>query len=200
MEEQFGGAQPGRGHRALASLYRAGKVARRWSRRTSTTCIKPLALLPNTSSSCTATRPTHCASIARRVTNCLGCEQRFEARQRPRADLHGLRRPHQDRDGLVRPGDARRRDAARGGTDAVCDLFLAIGSSLVVWPAAGFPLMAKRNGAQLGHHQSRADRVRRHRRSRRARGHRRRARTVHHVALPIRALSHALCTAATACR
>jgi NAD-dependent deacetylase len=30
-----------------------------------------------------------------------------------------------------------------------CDLFLAIGSSLVVWPAAGFPLLAKRNGAQL---------------------------------------------------
>ena len=30
-----------------------------------------------------------------------------------------------------------------------CDLFLAIGSSLVVWPAAGLPLMAKRNGARL---------------------------------------------------
>ena len=30
-----------------------------------------------------------------------------------------------------------------------CDLFLAIGSSLVVWPAAGFPIMAKRNGARL---------------------------------------------------
>src|SRR5262249_21481585 len=30
-----------------------------------------------------------------------------------------------------------------------CDLFLAIGSSLVVWPAAGFPLMAKPNGAKL---------------------------------------------------
>jgi len=29
------------------------------------------------------------------------------------------------------------------------DLFIAIGSSLVVWPAAGFPLMAKRNGAAL---------------------------------------------------
>src|SRR3979409_2634871 len=26
MEEQFGGAKPGRGHRALASLYKAGKV------------------------------------------------------------------------------------------------------------------------------------------------------------------------------
>ena len=30
-----------------------------------------------------------------------------------------------------------------------CDVFVAIGSSLVVWPAAGFPLMAKRNGARL---------------------------------------------------
>ena len=29
------------------------------------------------------------------------------------------------------------------------DLFLAIGSSLVVWPAAGFPVRAKRNGARL---------------------------------------------------
>ena len=30
-----------------------------------------------------------------------------------------------------------------------CDLFLSIGSSLVVWPAAGFPLLAKRSGAAL---------------------------------------------------
>jgi NAD-dependent deacetylase len=30
-----------------------------------------------------------------------------------------------------------------------CDLFLAIGSSLVVYPAAGFPLTAKRHGASL---------------------------------------------------
>ena len=30
-----------------------------------------------------------------------------------------------------------------------CDLFLAIGSSLVVYPAAGFPVLAKRNGAAL---------------------------------------------------
>ena len=29
------------------------------------------------------------------------------------------------------------------------DLFLSIGSSLVVWPAAGFPMIAKRNGAAL---------------------------------------------------
>ena len=30
-----------------------------------------------------------------------------------------------------------------------CDLFIAIGSSLVVFPAAGFPELAKRNGARL---------------------------------------------------
>ena len=30
-----------------------------------------------------------------------------------------------------------------------CDLFLAIGSSLVVYPAAGFPTLAKDNGATL---------------------------------------------------
>ncbi len=30
-----------------------------------------------------------------------------------------------------------------------CDLFIAVGSSLVVYPAAGFPVLAKRNGARL---------------------------------------------------
>ena len=30
-----------------------------------------------------------------------------------------------------------------------CDLFIAIGSSLQVFPAAGFPIIAKRNGARL---------------------------------------------------
>ncbi len=35
------------------------------------------------------------------------------------------------------------------GETLACDLFLAIGSSLVVYPAAGFPELAKRNGARL---------------------------------------------------
>ncbi len=30
-----------------------------------------------------------------------------------------------------------------------CDLFIAIGTSLVVYPAAGFPIMAKESGAKL---------------------------------------------------
>jgi NAD-dependent deacetylase len=35
------------------------------------------------------------------------------------------------------------------GETLACDLFLVLGSSLVVYPAAGFPLLAKRNGARL---------------------------------------------------
>jgi NAD-dependent deacetylase len=30
-----------------------------------------------------------------------------------------------------------------------CDLFIVLGSSLVVYPAAGFPRIAKRKGARL---------------------------------------------------
>jgi NAD-dependent deacetylase len=39
-------------------------------------------------------------------------------------------------------------ERARRATLAA-DLFLVLGSSLVVYPAAGFPLLAKRNGARL---------------------------------------------------
>lgn len=48
--------------------------------------------------------------------------------------------------GQSMPGEEMMRaDAAT----RACDLFLAIGSSLVVYPAAGFPILAKRNGARL---------------------------------------------------
>ena len=39
------------------------------------------------------------------------------------------------------------RDAERYTTD--CDLYLVLGSSLVVYPAAGFPVLAKESGAAL---------------------------------------------------
>lgn len=48
--------------------------------------------------------------------------------------------------GQPMPADAMQ--AAEAKTLA-CDLFIAIGSSLVVYPAAGFPMVAKRNGARL---------------------------------------------------
>jgi NAD-dependent deacetylase len=48
-------------------------------------------------------------------------------------------------------GQAMPEQAMRRATELAqnCDLFLAIGSSLVVWPAAGFPLLAKKSGAKL---------------------------------------------------
>ena len=48
--------------------------------------------------------------------------------------------------GQAMPEAAMRRAEA---ATAQCDLFLAIGSSLVVYPAAGFPIHAKRLGATL---------------------------------------------------
>ncbi|MEE2775720.1 MAG: Sir2 family NAD-dependent protein deacetylase [Acidobacteriota bacterium] len=48
--------------------------------------------------------------------------------------------------GQAMPLDEMQRSEAE--TDQ-CDLFLATGSSLVVYPAAGFPALAKRNGARL---------------------------------------------------
>ena len=43
------------------------------------------------------------------------------------------------------PGPMARAEAAT----LACDLFVVLGSSLVVYPAAGFPLLAARNGAAL---------------------------------------------------
>ena len=103
--------------------------------------------------------PEHVVELHGNTTyaTCLDCATRYElpwvrqffeasgrAPSCPSCDGH-IKTAHH----LVRPGDARSGDAPRRGTDASADLFIAIGSSLVVWPAAGFPLMAKRNGARL---------------------------------------------------
>ena len=48
--------------------------------------------------------------------------------------------------GQAMPQDAMARAEAE---TLACDLFLVLGSSLVVYPAAGFPLLAKENGAIL---------------------------------------------------
>jgi NAD-dependent deacetylase len=48
-------------------------------------------------------------------------------------------------------GQAMPKEAMRRAEEATlaCDLFLAVGSSLVVYPASGFPELARRNGARL---------------------------------------------------
>jgi len=48
--------------------------------------------------------------------------------------------------GQPMPLEAMRRAQAESQS---CDLFIAIGSSLVVYPAASFPAVAKQNGSRL---------------------------------------------------
>jgi NAD-dependent deacetylase len=48
--------------------------------------------------------------------------------------------------GQSMPEDAMRRASELAQAS---DLFVVIGSSLVVWPAAGMPLLAKQSGARL---------------------------------------------------
>jgi NAD-dependent protein deacetylase/lipoamidase len=147
MEEKFGGALPGRGHRALASLYRAGKV--------------PAVVTQNIDNlhQASGIAADHVVELHGNTTyaTCLDCAKRYELSWvKQRFEAHGGTAPDCDCGGYIKTatvsfGQAMPVDAMRRAEELTtsCDLFLAIGSSLVVWPAAGFPLMAKRNGARL---------------------------------------------------
>jgi NAD-dependent deacetylase len=147
MEEHFGAAVPGRGHRALASLYRAGKVAG--------IITQNIDGLHQASGVATGDVVELHGNTT--YATCLDCAKRYElAWVRERFTASGGCAPDCDCGGYIKtatvsfgqamPEAAMRR--AQELTDS-CDLFLAIGSSLVVWPAAGFPAAAKRNGARL---------------------------------------------------
>jgi NAD-dependent deacetylase len=147
MEEQFARARPGRGHRALASLYRAGRV--------------PGLVTQNIDNlhQSSGIAPRDIVELHGNTTYalCLECSRRYELDWvRGQFDANEEHAPDCECGGYIKTatvsfGQAmpskemeRAEELARS-----CDLFLAIGSSLVVWPAAGFPLMAKRNGAAL---------------------------------------------------
>jgi NAD-dependent protein deacetylase/lipoamidase len=147
MEDNFAQAKPGRGHRALASLYRAGKV--------------PALVTQNIDNlhQASGIAPQHVVELHGNTTYalCLDCGERYElAWVKQRFESSGWHAPDCGCGGYIKTatvsfGQAMPVEAMRRAEDLSmsCDLFLAIGSSLVVWPAAGFPLMAKRNGAAL---------------------------------------------------
>ena len=89
-----------------------------------------------------------CLDCAAAVRIALGA-RRNSPRPGPRARLSGC--GGHIKTATVSFGQAMPEQAMRRAEELTlgCDLFLAVGSSLVVWPAAGFPLMAKRNGARL---------------------------------------------------
>ncbi|MEX0751761.1 MAG: Sir2 family NAD-dependent protein deacetylase [Xanthobacteraceae bacterium] len=147
LEEQFSAALPGRGHRALASLHRAGKV--------------PTVITQNIDNLHQASGiPSECVVELHGNTtyaHCLDCAARYELSWvRERFEPAGRAPDCPQCGGHIKPatvsfGQAMPEAAMRRAEElaTACDLFLAIGSSLVVWPAAGFPLIAKRNGAAL---------------------------------------------------
>jgi NAD-dependent deacetylase len=148
MDAQFSAARPGRGHLALASLYRTGKA--------------PAVITQNIDNlhQSSGIAPEHVIELHgnNSYALCLECSRRYEldwVRQkfvaaRERApdcpDCGGYIKTATISFGQAMPEREMRR-AEQLTLD--CDLFLAVGSSLVVWPAAGFPLLAKRNGARL---------------------------------------------------
>jgi len=148
MEQEFAGARPGRGHLALASLYRAGKAPG-----VVTQNIDNL----HQSSGMSAEDVVELHGNTTYAL-CLSCGQRDElpwVKQQFVASggeapdctaCGGAIKSATVSFGQAMPEAAMRRAEA---LTLACDLFLAVGSSLVVWPAAGFPLMAKRNSARL---------------------------------------------------
>ena len=148
MEEQFGGAKPGRGHRALASLYRAGKV--------------PAVVTQNIDNlhQVSGFAAGDVVELHGNTTfaTCLDCAKRYDLSwvKAKMERANGCAPDCPDCGGFIKTAtisfgqsmpDAPMRRAQELAES--CDLFIAIGSSLVVWPAAGFPLLAKRNGARL---------------------------------------------------
>ena len=148
MIDRFGNAQPGRGHHALFSLYRNGKV--------------PAVITQNIDNlhQASGIAPEHVVELHGNTTfaHCLSCNRRYEVpwvRRRMEA-ANGCAPDCPDCGGFIKTatisfGQAMPEAAMRRAKELAlaCDLFLAVGSSLVVWPAAGFPPLAKRNGARL---------------------------------------------------
>lgn len=147
MEANFAAARPGRGHQALASLHRTGKIPA-----VITQNIDNLHQASGFAAECVVelhgnTTYATCLDCGRRYQ--LGwVRERFEPTEEA-PDCPACGGPIKSATisfGQAMPATAMQR-AEELAHD--CDLFLAVGSSLVVWPAAGFPLMAKRNGSVL---------------------------------------------------
>ena len=89
--------------------------------------------------------------------NCLTCRTRYDRDEIQARVAAGEKVPHCEKcRGLLKPatiafGQAmpERETAESYNRSAACDLFIVIGSSLVVQPAAMMPVLAKENGAKL---------------------------------------------------
>ncbi len=140
-------AEPNRGHRAVATLVRQGKA-----QAVITQNIDGL-------HQASGVPDRQVIELHGNTTyaTCLDCAERyeidairaaFEKDETPPvcAKCEGLVKTATISFGQAMPEAAMLRADAE---TRAADLFLVLGSSLVVYPAAGFPLLAKRNGARL---------------------------------------------------
>ena len=140
-------AKPNRGHRAVAALVKRGTAAAVITQNidglhqaSGVPDDRVIELHGNTT-----------------YARCLDCGRRYEIEEVRAAFVKDEKPPRcDDCDGFVKTatisfGQAMpEREMRRAEVETLaCDLFLALGSSLVVYPAAGFPELAKRNGARL---------------------------------------------------
>jgi len=147
MDATLAAAKPGRGHRALASLYRAGKV--------------PAIITQNIDNlhQMSGIAPDHVIELHGNTTyaRCIGCGEIYQLDWvKSRFDKEGAAPDcplceEPVKTATISFGQAMPEDAMERATELVqcCDLLIVIGSSLAVWPAAGFPLIAKDAGARL---------------------------------------------------
>jgi len=147
MEETFAAAKPNDGHKAIATLIANGKAGA-----VITQNIDNL----HQDSGVPADRVIELHGNTRHA-KCLDCGARHElAPIRAHFEAHGEPPDCKECGGLLKTatisfGQAMPEVEMARAQDATlsCDLFVVLGSSLVVYPAAGFPRVAKRNGARL---------------------------------------------------
>jgi NAD-dependent deacetylase len=147
IRQSMGTPEPGRGHRALARLAEQGRLSHVITQNIDglhqASGLAPEQVIELHGNGTYA----HCLDCGRRheldwvageldarpgAPHCLGCG--------------GIVKTATISFGQAMPADEMQRAEQ---VTLACDLFLAIGSSLVVYPAAGFPMVAKRNGARL---------------------------------------------------
>ena len=147
MEESFAAARPNAGHLAVAKLIASGRASHvitqnidNLHQESGVPQEKVIELHGNT-----------------RYAKCLDCGERMELEPiRSHFERHGDPPDCAACGGIVKTatisfGQAMPElDMARAQEATLaCDLFIVLGSSLVVYPAAGFPILARRNGARL---------------------------------------------------
>ena len=147
MDDLYAGAQPGRGHRALATLYHTGRMAALITQNIDG-LHQAAGILEEdvieihgngTYATCLSCAARHELADIRRVFETEGAAPACGA-------CGGVLKSATISFGQAMPQSAMKR-AAQHAVDS--DVFLAIGSSLVVFPAAGLPKAAKEHGARL---------------------------------------------------